>query len=129
MTCLHGSSLSPHAARYKKDYSTVLSRDAVAKTFPSVAQAPSQIIRACDLSTATGTYPAATSQGPPLWILMNYIEVRTGLFSAEQAPGSVTRDGEDELVVRTERDACHGKGVAFEWLTEGSEGFRLVDPN
>ena len=40
-----------------KDYSTVLSRDAVAKTFPSAAQAPSQIIRACDLSTAIGTYP------------------------------------------------------------------------
>ena len=60
---------------------------------------------------------------------MDYIEVRTRLISAEQAPGSVTRDGEDELVVRTERDAGHGEGVAFEWLTEGSESFRLVDPN
>ena len=39
------------------DHSTVLSLDAVAKTLPSGAQAQSQIIRACDLSMATGSYP------------------------------------------------------------------------
>lgn len=55
---------------------------------------------------------------------------RTGLFFlAEQAPGSVTRDGQDELVVRTERDPRHGECVAFERLTEWPEGFRIVDPN
>ena len=55
-------------ARWSKDYSTVLSRDAVAKTFPSAAQAASQIIRVCDLSTAIGPYPmyGATSQRPRL---------------------------------------------------------------
>lgn len=37
---------------------TVLSLDAVAKTSPSCAHAQSQMIRACDLSAATGTKPA-----------------------------------------------------------------------
>jgi hypothetical protein len=69
LTCFHGFALAaPVVARWSEDYSTVLSRDAVAKTFPSAAHAPSQIIRACDLSTAIGTYPTyeATCQGPSL---------------------------------------------------------------
>jgi hypothetical protein len=56
-------------------------------------------------------------------------EVRTGLFPAEQAPGSITRDCKDELVVRTEGDARHREGVAFEQLTKWPEVLRLVDPN
>lgn len=56
LTCFHGFALTaPVVARWSKGYSTVLSRDAVAKTFPSAAQAPSQIIRVCDLSTAIAT--------------------------------------------------------------------------
>ena len=65
----------------------------------------------------------------PLWI--RGIKVRrTGFFFlAEQAPGSVTGDGQDELVVRTERDPRYGERVAFEWLAEWPERFRIVDPN
>jgi hypothetical protein len=88
---------APVVARWSKDYSTVLSRDAVAKTLPSTAQAPSQIIRACDLSTAIGTYPTYggyKSEAPPRGFSgMKRNKVRTGLFPAEQAPGSITRDG------------------------------------
>ena len=36
---------------------TVLSREAVAKTSPSVDHAQSQMIRPWDLSAATGVYP------------------------------------------------------------------------
>jgi hypothetical protein len=51
------------------------------------------------------------------------------LFPVEQAPSSIARNGQDELVVWTERDACHGESVAFEWLTEWPEVSRVVDPN
>lgn len=47
----------------------------------------------------------------------------------EQTPGPIARDGEDELVVRTESDACHGEGVAFERLSERPEVLRVVDSN
>ena len=53
----------------------------------------------------------------------------TRSFLLEQAPCPIARDGQDELVVRTERDACHGEGVAFEWPSEWPERFRIVDPN
>lgn len=33
------------------------------------------------------------------------------------------------MVVGTERGSCHGEGMAFEWLTERPEMFRVVDPN
>lgn len=46
-----------------------------------------------------------------------------------QAPRPIARDGQDEPVVRTERDACHGEGVAFERPSERPERFRIVDPN
>ena len=45
----------------------------------------------------------------------------------EQTPGPIAGDGEDELVVRTERDACHGESVAFERLSERPEVLRVVD--
>ena len=51
------------------------------------------------------------------------------LFLLEQAPRPIARDGQDEPVVRTERDPCHGEGVAFERPSERSELFRIVDPN
>ncbi|KAH9999438.1 hypothetical protein BJV77DRAFT_977241, partial [Russula vinacea] len=66
---------------------------------------PHPKLSGCGFVHATGTYPTATSQsgsgGQPLWI--RGIKVRrTGFFFlAEQAPGSVTGDGQDELVVRT----------------------------
>jgi hypothetical protein len=47
----------------------------------------------------------------------------------EQAPSSVAGNGQDIPVVRTERDACHGEGVAFQWLSEWPECLRIVHPN
>jgi hypothetical protein len=49
------------------------------------------------------------------------------LVLAEQAPGSVAGDGQDEPVVWTERDARHGERVALEGAADGPEGFRVVD--
>lgn len=121
---------SPQRVRVtrQKVHSTVLSRDAVAKTFPSGAHAPSQMIRVCDLSTARGTYPTKLS----VRVLLLWIQVTgvlTGLFLVEQVPSSVTRNCQDIPVVRTERDACHGEGVAFQWLPEWPECLRIVHPN
>jgi hypothetical protein len=47
----------------------------------------------------------------------------------EQTPGPITGDGQDELVVRAESDACHGEGVALERLSERPEVLRIVDSN
>jgi hypothetical protein len=49
------------------------------------------------------------------------------LVLAEQAPGPVAGDGQDEPVVWAERDARHGERVALEGATEGPEGLRVID--
>jgi len=44
------------------------------------------------------------------------------LFSVEQAPRSIARNGQDELVVWAERDSCHGegRGLRVAGRTDGS---------
>lgn len=64
-----------------------------------------------------------------MWGIRATKTVPTRFFPLEQAPTPIARDGQDELVVRTERDACHGEGVAFEWPPEWPERLRVVDPN
>lgn len=76
-----------------KVYSTVLSRDAVAKTLPSGDHAPSQMIRVCDLSTASGTYPTSIGQAFLSIQATTRKKVPTGLLLLEQAPSSIARDG------------------------------------
>jgi hypothetical protein len=60
---------------------TVLSREAVANTSPSLLHEQSQIIRAWDLSAATGTYPIYTSHENHLNQLWPMSNIPSSLFS------------------------------------------------
>ena len=91
------------------------------------------MIRVCDLSIAIGTYPTKKQRVRNPSCVGDSSNLKTALtgllFLLEQAPRPIARDGQDELVVRAERDACHGECVAFERPPERPERFRVVDPD
>ena len=133
LTYLHNSRLSPRGWTSKRPLNRLIprcGREDLPVGCPSpIPNYPGVRFVHRDRYISYG-YKSVRVRGPaPLWI--RGIKVRrTGFFFlAEQAPGSVTGDGQDELVVRTERDPRHGERVAFEWLAEWPERFRIVDPN